>query len=197
MSLQLRHSCQETLDALGLNMLHVEVRDKTLTIVGECGQTVVTVNGIQCSLSITTKEIAIAVELFDKFLYKYGKDLVNYVTAKKASTGLLQPTYGKFTFKSEVNYSLNPNNLSYYLTLDSVSVHCNKPDFNTKKVKLTLNDLEYKLRKLTTLDKIKVLLSTLEAEQTELLKVFQELNDYFVAVNSVNTLKVKLSTCSI
>ena len=82
MSLLLRHDCQGALDAIGLDMLHVEVREKTLCVVGECGQTIVTVNGIQCGTNISGKEVAYAVTLFDKFLAKNAKDPFDFALSK-------------------------------------------------------------------------------------------------------------------
>lgn len=197
MSLLLRHDCQGALDAIGLDMLHVEVRDKTLCVVGECGQTIVTVNGIQCSSNISNKEVAYAVALFDKFLAKNAKDLIKFIKAKKASVGMVQPTYGNYTFKNETNYTTKPNSVTYYLNLDNVTVRCIKPHLNTKKAKLTFSDLDYRPTKQNTLDGIRVLLDILDDEQIALLKAFQELNDYFVIINELDTLRTKLSTCSI
>lgn len=197
MSLQLRNDCQGALDALGLSMLHVEVREKTLAVVGECGQTIVMVNGIQCGSSITTKEVALAVGLFDKFLHKNSADLIKYIKAKKASAGMIQPTYGNGIFNSSTNYNTKPNSVNWYLGLGYATVTCKLPDLKTKKVKITPDDLHYLVLQSNNLAGLRTTLDMIADEETELVKAFQELNTHFVIMNDLHTLGSKLSSCSI
>ena len=197
MSLQLRNDCQGALDALGLSMLHVEVRDKTLAVVGECGQTIVVVSGIQCGSKITTKEIALAVGLFDKFLHKNSADLIKYIKAKKASVGMIQPTYAGSDFNSFTNYSGKLNTTNWYLILSYGTVTCKVPDLKTKKVKITPDDLHYSALPPNNLAGIRTTLNMIADEETELVKAFKELNNYFVIMNDLHVLGSKLSSCSI
>jgi len=85
MSILLRKECQPYLDELGLDLLHVAIQNKTLAIKGECGQTLVSVNGIQFQTNQPkVKEFEYAVELFTKFLHKHKEILIALVTKKRA-----------------------------------------------------------------------------------------------------------------
>jgi hypothetical protein len=89
MSLILRRECQEVLDAADLHNFHVEIINKYLAIVGECGKPLVTISGIQFSRGTPSKaEIPYAVELFNAFVTKY-KLLFEEFTKIKADLSLL------------------------------------------------------------------------------------------------------------
>ena len=85
MSLILRDLCQSFLDDVGLQNYHVEIaQNKQLTIVGECGQTLVTIKGVTFSRFAPTKEeINISMPLFNAFLVKHIKTLKEYVATKE------------------------------------------------------------------------------------------------------------------
>lgn len=84
MSLLLRKECQETLDDVGLFELHVSVKNKTLTILGECGKPIVSISGIQfASTSPKKLERDYAVLLFNEFINKNKKAILELVHEKK------------------------------------------------------------------------------------------------------------------
>jgi hypothetical protein len=85
MSLQLRKACQQQLDAVGLDNYHIQVNRETkyLEIVGECGQTLVSISGIQLSrVAPNNSEMKLALELFDSFLAKHTGTFKEFITAK-------------------------------------------------------------------------------------------------------------------
>ena len=92
MSLILRKECQTSLDKLGLTELHTEVKDKYLTLVGECGKTLIVISGISFTTSTPNKAtIAYAVELFDKFLTKHSTSIISAVNLVKEVATLQKP----------------------------------------------------------------------------------------------------------
>jgi len=93
MSLILRKACQEHLDNAGLDKLHVSINgDKRLAIVGECGQQLVTVKGIEFNNRAPSKAvIEYAVELFQKFLDKYADRLKTAIKAKEEFSKFPKP----------------------------------------------------------------------------------------------------------
>ena len=85
MSLILRQKTEQLLKDAGLPEFHVQINNKYLTIVGQCGQTVVTARGIQFSKNVPSNaEIDYAVELFATFLEKHVDTLKEYKTARMA-----------------------------------------------------------------------------------------------------------------
>jgi len=94
--LLLRQACQPILDSYGLPELHVIIKDKTLTIVGGCGQPLVSIGGIQFSKNtVSEKERTFAVELFEAFMAKHSTKIIDYVAAKRAFVALTVPTLRK------------------------------------------------------------------------------------------------------
>lgn len=90
MSLILRKECQEVLDNNNLLNVHVGISNtKSLEIVGECGQPLVSIPGITFArLPPTNAEIKYCVELFDSFLAKHGKDIQAYMKARETFKAL-------------------------------------------------------------------------------------------------------------
>lgn len=85
MSLILRQKTEQLLKDAGLPEFHVQINNKYLTIVGQCGQTIVTARGIQFSKNVPSNaEIDYAVELFATFLEKHVDTLKEYKTARMA-----------------------------------------------------------------------------------------------------------------
>ncbi len=84
MSIILRQGCQHLLNEMELDFLHTDIQNKILTIVGECGQPLLPINGIKFGSNNPTKqEIGYAVGLFEKFLDKHGDQLQEFITEKK------------------------------------------------------------------------------------------------------------------
>jgi hypothetical protein len=87
-SLFLRKRCQEKLDNVGLENYHVQVDEPTkcLTIVGECGQLLTTIEGIRLSrMAPNDKEIMLALDLLDDFLTKHTHNFKLFREAKAAA----------------------------------------------------------------------------------------------------------------
>lgn len=83
--LLLRKSCQEILDANGFDMLHIEVQNKHLCIVGEHCENIVSINGINFTKqTIDENERDYVTELFRIFITKYKKKLKALINARKA-----------------------------------------------------------------------------------------------------------------
>ena len=82
--LLLRKSCQEVLDAHGFDMLHIEVHNKYLCIVGECGKKIVSISGISfANTRINENERIYATELFAKFIDKYKDEIKKLILLRK------------------------------------------------------------------------------------------------------------------
>lgn len=90
--LLLRQVCQPILDSYGLPELHIIIKDKTFTVVGGCGQPLVSIGGIQFSKNtVSEKERAFALELFEAFMTKHSVKIIDYVAAKRAFVALPVP----------------------------------------------------------------------------------------------------------
>lgn len=120
MSILIRKQCQEHLDAAGLGVTHVDINNKTLAIVGECGQPLVSINGIRFATNNPTKaEVAYAVELFVAFLEKHKAKLQNLIKLKKQLAETEKPIYsGKgshpYTHRTnEIKFDLKKGELVY------------------------------------------------------------------------------------
>lgn len=132
--LLLRKECQPLLDAAGLGNLHIEVQDKCVVLVGECGKPLVSVKGISFSKpTINSVEREYAVELFDKFLAKYATDINTYIAAKKAYAVMVPPTMSP-------DFSITQNSTGYgssLKTFPSVNFTIN---FTDKTMKVAVTD---------------------------------------------------------
>lgn len=94
MSIIIRQQCQPLLDAANLSDLHVDILNKTLTIVGPCGQPILTISGIRFDANAPKKaEISYAVELFSQFLEVHKEKILHFIQAKRAFSELPQPEY--------------------------------------------------------------------------------------------------------
>lgn len=84
----LRKKCQSLLDDVGLDNYHIQINEahKILEIVGECGQSFVSIHGIRLSrMAPNDKEIELALELFEAFLVKHTATFKEYIKAKHAA----------------------------------------------------------------------------------------------------------------
>lgn len=133
--LLLRKECQPLLDAVGLGNLHIEVQDKCVVLVGECGKPLVSVKGISFSKpTINSVEREYAVELFDKFLAKYATDINTYITAKQAYALVIPPTMS-FDFvlgTNTVGYGTNMrthHSASFKVTFDTTTINVTVTEF--------------------------------------------------------------------
>lgn len=126
--LLLRTLAQPILDKVGLTDAHVEVRNKALTVVGECGQKIMQAKGIQFSKStINGKERDIAIELFTKLIDKSKTKIIAFVEAYKIHAKLPNDTIKereniclKYGFKIVPNYR---NSEVIFKTDDNISIN--------------------------------------------------------------------------
>lgn len=117
MSILLRKECQPALNSIKLDMLHVDIISKILTIVGECGQPILSISGIKfTSMSPKKEEIEYAVELFEKFLSIHVIKLQDLIRAKLAFKLVKEPDIETYGFKAEHNKGYNKTFASVKLT---------------------------------------------------------------------------------
>lgn len=111
MSILLRKECQESLDNAGLEKLHVGISNKTLCLMGECGQTIITISGIKFnSNTITTKEIKYTVELFNEFIKKHTAKIQDFIKTSETFKKLKEPI-----FEPKGNWAISYRELKYKL----------------------------------------------------------------------------------
>lgn len=85
MSLLLRQKTEEILEDAGLSEFHTSIVNKYMTISGQCGQTIVTIRGIQFSrANPSIKEISYSLKLFQKYIENNVKILTKYKKARQA-----------------------------------------------------------------------------------------------------------------
>jgi hypothetical protein len=102
--LLLRQSCQPILDTVGLSDFHTTIQNKCLTIVGPCGQPLVSIGGIQFAKStISSDEREFATELFAKFIDKHGTAIVDYVTQKQHFNTIEKPSLPDGAYGTNTN----------------------------------------------------------------------------------------------
>lgn len=173
MSILLRKQCQELLDEAGLPELHVGIHNKCLALDGECGQTIVSISGIQFSANTPkVKELGYAVELFTVFLQKHKAKLVTYIAKRKANKDAEKP--GKPSWAYSTNY-----NISY--------VEKGNLGFTPEgKIYVSNNGL--------TLEEV----NSLHAEYIDrVTEHFNALNHYAKTQEELNVLKAEIVTCNI
>ena len=125
--LLLRQACQPLLDRLGLNNLHVTIDQKTLTIVGQCGNPLVAISGIKFSRnSASNEERDFATQLFASFLDKHKESILDFVKQKQAFTELPRP-------------ELPSDATSYYISSDKNSSQVYFKNYNATQSSSTIN----------------------------------------------------------
>lgn len=140
--LLLRKSCQEILDANGLSMLHVEIQNKYMCIVGECGKNVVSISGISFSSTrMNSNERAYATQLFAKFITKYIdklKELIKLRANIKNITKPIAPEFG--TVSSENPYIAGKYTGRENILVCKVQLKDMELEFTAKKRTIRLHD---------------------------------------------------------
>lgn len=93
MSLTLRKDTQDALNVVGLDDYHTRINEnKYLTIVGPCGQPLITISGIEFTRREPTKaEIDFACELFGTFLAENHHEITAYVRMLKKHKQSVKP----------------------------------------------------------------------------------------------------------
>ena len=188
MSLILRKTCQPMLDDNGLGNFHVDIsREKTLAIVGECGQPFVYVTGVSFhKFQPTRVEIDYAAELLDAFLVKHLSKMKRYLK-KKAEFALMESP------KSETKeYNIVIGGYGYKGPRITYTDSCFRVGINLKR---ELESIEVVSRK--------VMLSEVESysfDEKKADKMVNKLSEYIEYRNTKNTLeelKSDLSKCDI
>ena len=189
--LLLRKQTQPILDSFGLNMLHTEVIDKVLVIVGECGQPLVAISGIKFSKSSLSKdERDFATDLFEEFMVKHSKKLIDFVTQKKAFMAKPGPTKVR-GIESSSTWSHTTNS---YTTRS----------FTYKKQKITMNEkdntvidrcelhIEYKTAK-----EFKTNLTKAQDDMDVLKNYVTDYTIYKKEEQAIQALSAEIASCSI
>lgn len=181
MSISLRKSCQPSLDAAGLSMVHVGVKNKILTIVGPCGQPLVTVSGIEFDTNTPKKmEIPYALNLFEEFLSQKSSDITTYLQLKHAFSELEQPSLEPIT-----KANLSCRNITY--TTNGYEMSYDRGSKKLSSVKV-LNDATFSITNAS--------IAINEAEEV-LTPYFQAVTEYNEKEKELSTLRTALQTCNI
>ena len=195
MSLFLRKACQAHLDGVGLDNYHIQVSDSTkcLQIVGECGDTLVSIAGIRLSrMAPAANEIELAIELFDDFLAKHTGTFKEFIAAKiradksaipPAPEGLLDAKMIKMPYQDfhQLTFSLASCEKEHRITVRSDG-YFNIPAFNMNMIENPGVSIQ---QGLSTAEKRIV---------TSWVKACKEFND---AIKEKVALLAKLSSCEI
>lgn len=187
MSLLLRKACQPALNDLGLSGLHVIINhSKNLTIVGECGQQIIVVQGIQFNGTVPkTVELAYATELFSAYLTKYKTKILDYIKVKKAFKLLTKP---KLPQKSTTEYH-------YGWTIQSPAVR-----FTDRKANITFTfyiKAETYISVSGIVKDTKIALKEIPKLKKVADKYFREEKIYVAAQTEVLKLSTELNSCNI
>lgn len=174
MSLLLRKGCQPLLDELDLEFLHVDIQNKCLCVVGECGQCIVTISGIKFNgTTPKTAEIEFAVELFQSFLTKHKDKLKEAIDAKKAFK-LLEipkiPEEYKSKYKSDGEFRNKELKYSYYCHDKSMSF---EGKISPERLKIILQDVTM----IESADAYWLELQAYQEQQKEVHKLISELQN--------------------
>jgi len=97
MSLALRRESEECLEENSLGDYHVRIsKDLNLSVVGECGQPLFTISGIQFTRrDPNTKDIAYAVSLLKEFCSSHKDKIGLVLSTKKALANAIRPSSKK------------------------------------------------------------------------------------------------------
>lgn len=196
MSLQLRKECQTLLDGVGLENYHVDIdeRTKKLQIVGECGQPFVSISGIRLSrMAPPSKEISLAVELFEAFLVKHTALFKEFTAAKKIADSCSVPLKikaiknsriekNKYNTYYELNFFMSEDDERLVNVNSKGAVIINKKDIN-------INDKPDDLKKVKA--------SLTDKETNAIRSWVTACNLYNEAIEKRDKLKSKLSSCEI
>lgn len=186
MSLMLRKTCQEYLDAVGLAEYHVRVDDhhKNMQIVGPCGQPLFTISGIRFSRAAPAmSEIEYGAELLQEFLLTHKKDIEAFFKARIT----LQNTK---VVESVGNMSLWSNYNKYFGSYtEQETKQCLTYSLAADQFKVTQENFS-DISSLASLAKNKKI-------QKELKTAVEEYAVYQAALNEFNAAKQTAQTCNI
>jgi hypothetical protein len=189
--LLLRKECQPILDAAGLGNLHIEVLDKCLVLVGECGKPLVNVRGIAFSKpTVNSTEREYAVELFTQFLSKYVTDIITYIAAKKAYALTAQPVVGE-------GFVASQNTTGYGSTLKTFHAVSFKVSFADRVVHVTVNDNGVTFNNAIPISEMATLAATLHDGIYTAEDFITDITAYTEEGKRIDELRAKLAACDI
>lgn len=186
--LVMRVQTQPILDKVGLTEAHIEVSNRQMVIVGECGQPLINIKGIQFSRStINGKEREIAIELLSKFIDKNKKDIEHYLAEKKAYKKLVCPTeedLNDICIRHGFKVSKRNYNFIVSFTVEDITISLNKE-------KQIFTSSAFNVSKI-----IKEFILT-EKCIVELQDTIESINRYNESAEKLQNLRNSLGTCSI
>lgn len=194
MSLQLRKQCQSILDGVNLDNYHVQVDpdSKMLQIVGECGQSLVSIAGIRLSrMAPNAAEIDLALELFDAFVAKHQANFKEFIKVKAVADSAKIPK----SVEGLENAEIAKNRYQDYWSLTF--------DMKTREGKTvtakSTGEIDLPSVKMDADSHSKDFLqATLtDAEVAAVFKWVNECNEFNIAVEAKADLLAKLSSCEI
>lgn len=191
--LLLRKECQPPLNAVGLNNLHIEVQDKCLVLVGECGKPLVNVKGISFSKpTINSVEREYAVELFEQFLTKYETDITVYISAKKAFSLITIPTLG-------TGFSTSLNSTGYAAALKTYYTASFKVGFpgQESNIEVTVNENGVSFSNAIPFTEIETLAETLRVNVSAANTFLTDMKAYTEESKRIAIMREALSACDI
>jgi hypothetical protein len=189
--LLLRKECQPILDAAGLGNLHIEVQDKCLVLVGECGKPLINVRGITFSKpAINNSERIYAVELFTQFLSKYVTDIITYIAAKKAYALTPQPV-------PEEGFVANQNTTGYGDTLQTFHIVSFKLTLADNIINVTVGNSGITFNNAIPVTEIETLADTLRDSVSTAKEFIADIIIYTEEGKRINNLRAKLAACDI
>lgn len=191
--LLLRKECQPLLNAVGLNNLHIEIQDKCLVLVGECGKPLVSVKGISFSKpTINSVEREYAVELFEQFLTKYEADITAYITDKKAFALIPIPSVG-------TGFTTSMDTTGYQTALKTFYTVSFKVDLpgQVGSIAVTVSENGVTFNSAIPFTEIETLAETLRINVCAADAFIADMKAYTDESNRIATMREKLSACDI
>lgn len=189
MSLILRKECQYILDNYKLQNYHVLINQNTkyLQIVGECGQPLINISGIQFTRLTPTKlEIKYATELLNSFLTAHMSEITTYIAQKIANKKFpfIETTNDRYNITTNSASGMIYNSLVY--TDGPVKIYIKSNTIGNPLVSIIDNSL-------TRLSEWKVNMDLLGEMRTTLYKFVEQRERDGV----IQKLHAELSTCDI
>lgn len=189
MSLILRQKTEQLLKDAGLPEFHIQINNKYLTVVGQCGQIIVTARGIQFSKNVPSKaEIDYAVELFETFLEKHIDTLREYKKARMEEKTAID---NRDKVASNIKFPLRSvGNIVYLDTVGNSSVQITLD--NNGELKFNLGNLRP-----NSITEWENTIKLMKKHSKEAINILQSNREAVIVSNAVNAIRIKLSTCSI
>lgn len=176
--LTLRRMAEPALEQNGVGFLHVERRDSSLVLVGECGKVVLTVSGISVPSKLSAGDREYIISLLQRYFEKHKSAIIPYIE-KLLATRDLPDIEAPSIITNGVSYtaggaSTATKNATYY-TDGTIILN------NTKR----------------NWDNLEEYFTELREEQPIVMKFLNESRERYLLLNELNALGRKVGTCSI